>query len=403
MSDLFLGIMTGTSLDAIDIAVCRFEKNSVELIGSHTSAWNSELREILLSLASSELVSLDLLTRTHFALARSYSEAVSACLQKLNLSPANIRAIGLHGQTIRHLPTPASIIKSLPPIGATFQLGSGSALAALCGIDVVSDFRSGDVALGGQGAPLVPMFDARFLRSDKRTRLVTNIGGISNVTYLPIAGSVEHTVAFDTGPGNMIMDGIARHSLGKPFDDAGKIAATGTVHEALLDTLLAHPYFAIAPPKSTGREIFGSEFLNIFIEEIKSGKLTVQDALATATELTARSIVLAFQWLPKKALSLSTNNSDTSDSAVISNVDEIIISGGGAFNIFLIERLRTLARCEALLSDSFGIPAQWKEAIAFAFFAKAFITREPIHIPSTTGASHTILLGSLSVGSTSRP
>jgi anhydro-N-acetylmuramic acid kinase len=401
MSNLFLGIMTGTSLDAIDIALCRFENNSVELIGSHTSAWNPELREILMSLATSERVSLDLLTRTHFELARSYSEAVSACLQKLNLSPADIRAIGLHGQTIRHLPTPVAIAQSLAPISATFQLGSGSALAALCRIDVVSDFRSGDVALGGQGAPLVPMFDARFLRSDRRTRLVTNIGGISNVTYLPIAGSVENIVAFDTGPGNMIMDGIARHSLGKPFDDAGTIAATGTVNEELLHKLLAHPYFAIAPPKSTGREIFGSEFLNIFLENIETGTLSVQDALATATEVTARSIVLAFQWLPKKVLSLSTNNTKASDSDAISSIDEIIVSGGGAFNIFLIERLRTLARCEVLLSDSFGIPAQWKEAIAFAFFAKALIAREPIHIPSTTGASRTILLGSLSIGSTS--
>ncbi|HWF44676.1 MAG TPA: anhydro-N-acetylmuramic acid kinase, partial [Candidatus Kapabacteria bacterium] len=242
--DIYLGIMTGTSLDAIDVAACRFSLDSmrkrpesehaeVEVIEFSSSPWPKPMREILMTLATATDVSMDLLARTHFALAEYYANAVRDCLASAKLTYKDIRAIGLHGQTIRHLPHPTAIAE-IPDIRATFQLGSGSALAARSQIDVVSDFRSADVALGGQGAPLVPMFDYAFLRSKTTNRLIVNIGGISNVTWIPHSAAHQDVLAFDCGPGNMLMDAVTRKYFGEPFDRKGDRARSGIIDKALL-------------------------------------------------------------------------------------------------------------------------------------------------------------------------
>ena len=442
-SDIYLGIMTGTSLDAIDVAVCRFPKGDfpqarVQLLGFHSTPWPEDMRDTLMSLATSATVSMDLLVRSHFLLAKYYADAVDDTLSFMNLSAKDIRAIGLHGQTVRHLPitnrgitnygqpwlpelritnggtdsgvrgpgseaggsdfsdpgprTPEPespirnsqfVIRNSPEIGATLQLGSGSALAALSGIDVISDFRSADVALGGQGAPLVPMFDYAFLRSETADRLIVNIGGIANVTWLPQHAKPEDVVAFDCGPGNMMIDSVTEKYFGEPFDRDGNHARKGTIDEALLVSLLSHPYFQQPPPKSTGRELFGETFLRAVYEKIEDGSLSSLDALATLTELTARSIVK------------SIPNVKDRPSAI-----EIIVSGGGAYNNYLCERISIDAgRATVLQSDVVGIPANAKEAIAFAFFAFAFLEDIPIHLPLATGAIHPAKLGSLSRGS----
>jgi anhydro-N-acetylmuramic acid kinase len=385
--DIYLGIMTGTSLDAIDIAACRFGEASegglppgIELIAFHSAQWHPQIRELLMELATSQLVDMNKLTRTHFLLAHEYAKVVEEILDKSKLSSNQIRAIGLHGQTVRHLPTPAPATDGLMPVGATLQLGSGSALAAISGIDVVSDFRSADVALGGQGAPLVPMFDYWFLRSKVINRLIVNIGGIANVTWLPNNALPDDVIAFDSGPGNMLLDSIARRYFNMPFDLNGALARDGKIDDELLAELLSHPYFSMQPPKSTGRELFSEEFLSVIHKRIADGTLSTKDALATLTELTARSISMSIEWTNGKNQPL-----------------EIIVSGGGAMNKYLIERLEANAPfARVASSELYGIPVNAKEAIAFAFFAKAFVEDIAIHLPSTTGAIRKATLGSMS-------
>ena len=374
-TEIYLGIMSGTSLDGIDVAACRFAEKQIELLAFHSVDWKMGLREQLMEFATAERIEMDDLVRAHFELAREYADAVKTTLRETGISPTSIRAIGLHGQTVRHLPS--------PPIPATFQLGSGAALAAISGIDVVSDFRSADIALGGQGAPLVPMFDRYFLQNDTTDRLIVNIGGIANVTWLPARAKDTDVIAFDCGPGNMLLDSIAQRYFGKPFDANGDIARSGKIDRDVLDEFLSNPYFKTLPPKSTGRELFSESFLGNLNRKIAAGKLFPQDTLASLTELTAITILRSFDFLKRKTQEA-----------------EIIVSGGGAFNTFLLERMNTNALPHTSIhsSDAFGIPPKAKEAIAFAFFAHAFVESIPIHLPSTTGASRRTTLGTLSKG-----
>ncbi len=381
-NDLYIGIMSGTSLDGIDVALARFS-NQVEFVAHNAYPFSSEVRDLLYHIATTQQIDLDLFVRSHFLLARLYADAVNDTLKKNNLAHKDIRAIGLHGQTVRHLPTIEKITSDSAPIGATFQLGSGAAVAALTGIDTVSDFRSGDIALGGEGAPLVPMFDRVFLGSDDTTRIVLNIGGISNITVIAPTSSSMPVIAYDTGPGNMIIDELTRRYFHQAYDDNGEIASKAITNDQLLSEMLSHPYFQQLPPKSTGRELFGSQFLTKITTAIDSGVISATDAIRTATQLTARSIA-------NEILRYQSQYSPSCD---------LIISGGGVYNNFLIHTLKELLpKCKIIRSDEFGIPSQAKEAIAFAFFAKAFLEKNIIHQPSTTGASEKIILGSLSYG-----
>lgn len=378
-TDLYLGVMTGTSLDAADCALAAFGDKS-NSISFYSYPIPSEIRSELMTLATAALVDAERLVRMHFVLAQLYAGAVKGCLEQAEIEPANVRAIGLHGQTVRHLPKKIFFHADFAPVGATFQLGSGAALAALTGIDVVYDFRSADVALGGEGAPLVPMFDKRFLYSSQHDRLTLNIGGIANITYLP--RWEQGIMAFDTGPGNMIIDALMRRYFGESFDKDGMIASQGAPDELLLARMLAHHYFAAPPPKSTGRELFGEEFLTSFIEEVEAGRLAPGDAIRTATELTARTIASGVRSVHPKIETI-----------------EIVASGGGTGNRFLLKRIKELlAPAPLKLSDAYGIPSREKEALAFAYFAKAFLDRDRIHLPETTGASRKIVLGSLARG-----
>lgn len=382
-SGLYLGIMSGTSLDGVDAALCRFGESegrrSVELVAEASISWPESVRDLLYGLATEQSVGIDALARAHFLLPYYYAQAAEAAISAAGLTASDVQAIGVHGQTVRHLPKPAEAATNTPAVGATLQIGSGPALAALTGIDVVSDFRSADVALGGQGAPLVPMFDNQFLRTPEADRVALNIGGISNITWLPSNVS-EGVLAYDCGPGNMIVDALVRRWFDRPFDDCGKIASEGKVNERLLTSLLSHDYFSAPPPKSTGRELFGHEFLERILDAAHRGLLTREDAVATATELTARSIADAINELPRIP-------------------SELLASGGGAKNTWMMSRLEMLLPGTRVTNtDRLGIPAQSKEAIAFAFFAYAFVNGLSIHLAATTGARRTTTLGSLSRG-----
>lgn len=253
--------MSGTSLDGIDVALCRFPGQAhVELLYHQTYEWPGALRDRLRELVGAEEFSVDELTTLNFDLSRAYAAAVEQLLEGSGTARDDVRAIGLHGQTIRHLPA-----------SATWQLSSGPVLAALTEIDTVHDFRSADVALGGHGAPLVPMFDLLFLHSTERDRLVTNIGGITNVTYIPRSGNSDEVIAYDTGPGNMIIDALVQRSKDALYDHDGEIARSGKVDERFLESFLMHPYFSQEPPKSTGRELIRSDFLPRFIAALSGG------------------------------------------------------------------------------------------------------------------------------------
>lgn len=373
-SELYIGIMTGTSIDGIDTVIADLA-GFPKVVHHHESPIRPALRELLMKFATERLVDIDELIRTHFLLAEVYASSVNDALTQAKIKRDDIRAIGLHGQTIRHLPKPFQIFADLPPVRATFQLGSGASLASLTGIDVVYDFRSADVALGGEGAPLVPMFDRAFFHSGDNDRIILNIGGIANITYLPIEGE---PIAFDTGPGNMILDALSSLYYQIPFDKDGIIARSGKVDEQFLSALLMHEYFLQAPPKSTGRELFGKELLDMFLHKIREDGFAPEDAIATATELTVRTIALAAtQCTPNEEI-------------------ELIASGGGTRNGYLMERLQhAMGRAVINTSDELGIPSQSKEALAFAWFAKAFLNDTIIHLPSTTGARKKIPLGSL--------
>lgn len=364
--------MTGTSIDAIDTVIADLT-TFPKVIHHHESPIAPELRSLLIKLASERLVDIEELVYAHFLLAEVYADSVRDALNEATIESDEIRAIGLHGQTVRHIPKPTSYVTGLGAVGATFQLGSGSALAALTGIDVVYDFRSADVALGGEGAPLIPMFDEEFFRSQSNDRISLNIGGIANITFLPVNGE---PIAFDTGPGNMIIDALTSLYFEIPFDKDGSIARSGNIQEEFLSSLLEHEYFHTAPPKSTGRELFGTEFLDRFLHTIREDGCQPQDAIATATELTARSIAAASELL-------------TPDDGF-----ELIASGGGTRNMYLMERLQSaMPKAKVLTSDMVGVPSASKEALAFAWFAKANLENMMIHLPQTTGARKRVPLG----------
>ncbi|MBI3903804.1 MAG: anhydro-N-acetylmuramic acid kinase [Nitrosomonadales bacterium] len=352
--------MSGTSLDGIDAALIEFADGQIKLLGTYYLPYGQALKDTLLALhhpAHNELHQTQL---TSNELARLYATATVALLQTSNTPPGQVRAVGCHGQTIRHR----------PESGYTVQLGNAALLAELTGISVVSDFRSRDIAAGGQGAPLVPAFHDQILRHPNIHRVIVNIGGISNLTNLAPGTA---TSGFDCGPGNLLMDAwITRHH-GEAYDQGGAWAASGKVIPMLLRALLAEPFFAATPPKSSGRDLFNMSWL----EDHLQGNETPADVQATLLALTGASI---------------------SDSILrfCAEAEEIYLCGGGAHNHVLVDHLKqALPQCRIGLTDDIGISADWMEAIAFAWLARQTMHREPVNLPAVTGACHPCVLGAI--------
>lgn len=352
--------MSGTSLDGIDVALVDIDGQAVKLIASHYLSYPTPLREQLLALHQRGVDELHLAALAGNQLAQLYANGINHLLASIPLVAEKIIAIGCHGQTIRHR----------PEAGYTLQLGNAALLAELTGITVVSDFRSRDIAAGGQGAPLVPAFHATFLASPTAHRVVANIGGIANLTDLPAAGSVK---GFDCGPGNMLMDAWTQQCLGKDHDEGGAWAASGHVISSLLDSLLAHPFFSSAPPKSTGREQFNLDWL----EQQVNGDERAEDVQATLLELTARTIVEAAQ-------------------RHCSGYQEMYICGGGVHNHSLMARIATLSGVANVASTAaLGIDPDWMEAMAFAWLARQCMHKQPASLPEVTGARGPRVLGAI--------
>lgn len=369
------GVMTGTSVDAVDVAFAEFELSSEGItmrdISGYSSAFSREEREGLLSIIRSPQP-ISVINDYHVWLSHRISLVVRAACEDLGIEPRTLDAVGMHGQTVWHNPH-EHIVHGIP-LRSTFQLGSVSTLAITLGIPVVGDFRSADVALGGQGAPLVPRFDTDFLKHTNRNVVALNIGGMANITLLPAGCADAHVRAFDTGPGNVWIDHAMERFFAKRFDHDGEVARRGCLHQGLFEQLKSISYVLAPPPKSTGRELFSGQSIDATIA-MWGDEIASDDVVHTLTAFTAWSIaenIRRYGWADSR----------------------VVVSGGGLRNKFLMELLhREIPWAEIVTSDDAGIPSSWKECLCFAYLAFRTLGGLPSNMPSVTGASQSAILG----------
>jgi anhydro-N-acetylmuramic acid kinase len=358
------GIMSGTSLDGIDVAIVDILGKKVETLAHSTAQYTEGVRRRILAVSNTECSTRDI-SRLNFELGGLYARAVIATCKKNEIPLKSLELAGCHGQTIYH--------EGSGPTPNTFQIGEASVIAETLGVPVVSDFRTRDMAAGGQGAPLVPFADYLLFASPKVNRVALNIGGIANITILPANAAPETIRAFDTGPGNMVMDQLMeRMTEGKRrYDRNGTVASRGRVNRTLLDSLLTDRYFLAPPPKTAGREQYGREFVDRFT----ATGATFEDLVATATVFTAATIASAIQWFAE-------------------GTEEVIAGGGGTHNRHLMSQLSAfLPSCRVTTTADFGIDPDAKEAIAFAVLAYRTWRRQTGNLPAATGAKHAVVLG----------
>ena len=361
-NQIYIGLMSGTSLDGVDAVLVELVKNDCKLLGHHFSPYADALRADVLALQNPQHNELEQSQVVSQQLSLLYADSVNKLIAKTPYSSKDVIAIGCHGQTVRHR----------PELGFTLQLSNAALLAENTGINVVHDFRSRDIAVGGQGAPLVPAFHQALFAHPQNNRAIINIGGIANITYLPSANAV---IGFDSGTGNILMDAWIMENLGKPYDANGDWAASGEVNQPLLKALLAEPFFKQHPPKSTGRDLFNLDWLKRHLSAFET--LNPEDVQRTLLELTAVTITDAVHHYCK-------------------DTDEVFICGGGAFNRTLVVRLEQLLKYMPVkLTSELGLDPQLVEATAFAWLAKQTIQRKTSNIISVTGAKFARILGSV--------
>jgi anhydro-N-acetylmuramic acid kinase len=392
-SMIVAGVMSGTSADGINVALVRMDEHpgprksvhshaTFQLLGHAEFAYPKKVRAAVLAAMNASRASVADLSRLNFLLGELYSRAVIATERQFRV---HADLIGCHGQTLYHQGDPQHFLGR--KIAATWQTGEAAIVAARVGAPVVSDFRPADIAAGGKGAPLVPFLDYLLFRDARCGRIVQNIGGIANLTMIPAASSATEIVAFDTGPGNMVIDAVTETLFGQPFDRSGRIAASGKVLDPIVHELLRRDFFRKNPPKTAGREEFGREFVRDFLRSCQ--RCRKQDAVATATALTANSIADAVQRYvaprPRPARKPV--------------FQEMILSGGGAKNSTLVTMLTNALTPLGLrlrFSDEFGLPSAAKEAVAFAVLGYETWQRRPSSVPSATGAERSAVLGKIS-------
>jgi anhydro-N-acetylmuramic acid kinase len=384
-SMLVLGLMSGTSADGIDVALARISGApphlDAKLIGHTSSNFPPALRREILRVAEQHPISAGELSQLNFRLGEVFAEAALAACRKFRVSAKRIALIGSHGQTIFHQGKPVPYLGR--PTASTLQIGEPSVIAASTGITTVGDFRPADMALGGQGAPLVPYADYLLYRHEKLGRVSLNLGGIANITVIPASAKPEQILAFDTGPANMLIDALVSHfTHGRQrFDEEARIAKTGRSLPALLDQMMRDPYLKLAPPKSTGREYYGNAYVKKLLAVGKKRGAKPADLIRAATIFTALSVVDALNRfvLPK------------------TKIHQLIVSGGGAKNPLVIAQLAAaLGKIEIIRSSRLGIPEDAKEAFAFALLAYETFHHRPSNLPSATGAHAPAVLGKIS-------
>jgi anhydro-N-acetylmuramic acid kinase len=377
-----IGLMSGTSADGIDAALVDVSGDPDQLVWETKAfvevAYPQSVRQAILELCDVKTARVDTICAMNVALGEWFADAALAVCQKAGLAPKDIDAIGSHGQTIHHLPNEMMVAERA--VRATLQIGEPAVIAERTGITTVSNFRARDMAVGGQGAPLVPLVDYMLFRSQACGRVLLNIGGIANVTVLPKACEMDAVFAFDTGPGNMVIDGVVQHVTQGMlnYDKDGQIAQNGKPIHDVLSHFMRHPYFLKQPPKSTGRELFGQNV----VKELIAKSDRAEDLVATATAWTAQSIAEALSRFVKP----------------VCQIDEVIVSGGGAKNPVLMAFLAEFLGMQVKTSDDLGLQIEAKEAVAFALLAYETLCRRPGNVPRVTGASKSVVLGSVTMG-----
>jgi anhydro-N-acetylmuramic acid kinase len=382
---LVLGMMSGTSADGIDVALARISDAppylKAKLLADTSVQFPAALRKEILRVAEQHPIAAGALSQLNFRLGEVFANAALAACRRFRIPPNRISLIGTHGQTIFHQGRPVAYFGA--PTASSLQIGEPSVIAERSGITTVGDFRPADIALGGQGAPLVPYADYLLYRHAKLGRISLNLGGIANITVIPAAAKPHQVFAFDTGPGNMLVDALVSHFTKgrKRFDENARLACQGRSIPALLDELLRDPYLKLAPPKSTGREYYGHAYLKKLLALGRRHRAKSNDLIRAATIFTALSVVDALNRfvLPK------------------TKIRQLIVSGGGAHNPLIFGQLSAaLPGIEMLTSSRLGIPEDAKEAFAFALLAYETFHQRPANIPSATGARGPAILGKIS-------
>ncbi len=380
------GVMSGTSADGINVALVRVQGRGFgmrfRVLEHRKYRYPAAVRRAVLRAMNSRNARVADLARLNVLLGELYAEAIRRTMRACRVKRVDL--VGCHGQTLYHQGRPAPYLGRR--IAATWQTGEGAVIAARVGAPVVSDFRPADMAAGGQGAPLVPFLDYLVFRHPRQGRIVQNLGGIANLTAIPAGARPERVLAFDTGPGNMVIDAVMERLFGKSYDRDGRVAARGKVLESVLAKLLRRPFFRQPPPKSAGREQFGREFVAEFLR--RCGRAKKEDVVATATALTACSISEA---LCRFVLTTGTRKRR--------GFSELVVSGGGVRNrtlVHMLERAASVLGLRLRRPEEFGIPSEAKEAVAFALLAYQTWQRQPSNIPSATGAKRAAVLGKVS-------
>lgn len=382
-----VGMMSGTSVDGVDAALVEISgtdsEPKVKLLAFENKPYPPQVREKIFSLFTPANATVDKVGYMNFLLGEIYAKSALSVIEKAGMKPEEIDVIGSHGQTIWHAPIPES--PDGIPVAYTVQIGEGSVIAERTGILTVSDFRVADMAAGGQGAPLVPFSEYLLYRREKETILLQNIGGIGNMTVMPAGAKPRDVFAFDTGPGNMIIDAVISAVTGgkKTYDAGGETAAKGRVCNALLDILKEEPYYRQPLPKTTGREHFGVQYTEKILSWWKENPIPVEDLLATVTDLTAYSIADAYERyvLPKYRAS------------------EIIVGGGGSYNATLLRFMKERFAPHGVAvrtQEDLGLSSDAKEAVAFALMADCCMRGKANTLPSVTGAEHPAVMGKIS-------
>ncbi|HXU11992.1 MAG TPA: anhydro-N-acetylmuramic acid kinase [Candidatus Binatia bacterium] len=382
---LVVGVMSGTSADGVDAALVQIRGSGEQLtwrfLRHETLHYSVKVRDLILRCCDPAAGDAATLCRLNVLLGELFARAVQHVAEKAGVDPKAIDLVGSHGQTVQHLPTPVTITGI--QVRGTLQLGEPAVIAERTGITTIASFRARDMAAGGQGSPLVSLVDFLLFRNRSRGRLVLNIGGVASLTAIPASAPAERVMGFDTGPGNMVIDGLVSHMTGgrESFDHGGRYARGGRASDDLLARLLDHPYLLLPPPKSCGREEFGRALLDSILKD--SGALPPKDLVATLTRFTAESIAFACRRF-----------------VMPHNVyEEAIVSGGGARNDFLMEQLRSaIPELSIKHSDEYGLPAGAKEAVAFAILANETLHGHTGSLPSVTGAARPVVLGSIVPG-----
>jgi anhydro-N-acetylmuramic acid kinase len=367
---LYIGLMSGTSVDSIDAVALRFDNDGVHIRGTYSLPIPKVIRANVFSLSEKNEVPVEFLCETDILLGELFSDAAIELMSSCSIKPKQITAIGSHGQTIRHAPPGAH------QIPYSKQIGDPNIIATRTGCIVVADFRRADIASGGQGAPLVPAFHEEIFRHPRRHRAIVNIGGIANITSLP---KDQDCIGFDTGPGNTLIDGWCKKHIGSDFDNNGDWGASGVVNKPLLKKLKSHPFFALPTPKSTGRETFNLAWLDTQLNQccVESKPVSPEDVQASLCALTSQTIADSIHDLDTK-------------------VDEVFVCGGGVKNSLIMSNLEEQLNDVAIATtDNLGINPQWVEAAAFGWLAMRRIKNLPGNVPAVTGAKRRVLLGGI--------